>query len=50
MKRYAVIISPYPLGPEYEHSRHWTRRGAVRAEKQVVFSDDEAIVFIRRIY
>ena len=50
MKRWRVIVTQYPYGPEIEWSRHWTRRGAVRSEKKVIFNDTEAVAFIRRIY
>jgi hypothetical protein len=49
MKRWAVILSPYPMGPEFEWSRHWTRYGAQRAAQRIIFSDTEAVTFIRRI-
>ena len=50
MKRWAVIVSQWSMGPEFELSRHWTRWGARRRERRVVFNEDEAVAFIRRIY
>lgn len=50
MKRWAVVVSQWRFGPEFELSRHWTRRAALRSADRAVFHEDEAVVFVRRIY